>query len=134
MAHSAISPLKLQAMSLRWRWSLVVVLAAIVLGGFMPQALLSKPFLPVSPMAVALQDAPAFPSGCTGVSCNKGAPAAPTPALTIVALAGLTAAVVRAAGGRASKRIRSLVRTLPRGTVPVLFRPPQFSTRTFLAA
>jgi hypothetical protein len=114
-------------MSLRWRWSLVVVLAAIVLGGFMPQALLSKPFLPVGPAAMALQDAPTPPSGCTGVSCNKGAPAAPTPTLTIVALAALAGVVIMAVGGGASRRIRSLVRTLPRGTIPFLFRPPQYS-------
>jgi hypothetical protein len=121
-------------MSLRWRWSLVVVLAAMVLGGFMPQALLSQPFLPVSPAAMAIQDASTVPSGCTGVSCNKGAPAAPTPALTIGALAAMTAAVVGAVGSRAFRRICSLVRTLPRGTIPFLFRPPQFSTRALLAA
>jgi hypothetical protein len=121
-------------MSLRWRWSFVVVLAAIVLGGFMPQALLSKPFLPVSPAAMALQGAPTPASGCIGVSCNKGSPAAPTPALTIAALAAVTGVVVQAVAGRGSRRLRSFVRSLPRGTALSLFRPPQFSTRTFLAA
>jgi hypothetical protein len=114
-------------MSVRWRLSLVVVLAAVVLGGFMPQALLSKPFLPVSPTALATEGTPTAPSGCTGVSCNKGSPGAPTPSLTIAALAAMTGVVLQAAGGRASRRIRSLVRSLPRGTVPFLFRPPQFS-------
>jgi hypothetical protein len=121
-------------MSLRWRWSLVVVLAAIVLGGFMPQALLSKPFLPVSPAAMALQGSPTPATGCIGTSCNKGSPAAPTPTLSIAALAAVTGAVVQAIAGRGSRRIRSVVRSLPRGNLLPLFRPPQFSTRTFLAA
>jgi hypothetical protein len=125
--YSALRPLKFLAMSLRWRLSLVVVLAAIVLGGFMPQALLGKPFLPVSPAAMALQGEPTAPSSCTGVSCNKGSPGAPTPTLTIAALAAMTGVLVQASGGRIWRRLRSLVHSLPRGTVPSLFRPPQFS-------
>ena len=121
-------------MSLRWRLSLVVVLAAIVLGGFMPQALLSKPFLPVSPAAMAIAGEPTPPSGCTGVSCNKGSPAAPTPTLTIAALAALTGVLVSPSAARIWRRLRSLVRSLPRGTVPFLFRPPQFSTVALQAA
>jgi hypothetical protein len=105
----------------------VVVLAAVVLGGFMPQALLSKPFTPVGITAMATQGAPTAPLGCNGQSCTKGSPGAPTPSLTIAALAAMTGVLLHAAGGRASRRLRSLVRTLPRGTVPFLFRPPQFS-------
>lgn len=93
----------------------------------MPQALLARPFSPVGATAMATQGAPTAPSGCTGVSCNKGSPGAPTPTLTITALAAMTGVVVLAVGGRASRRIRSLVHSLPRGTVPFLFRPPQFS-------
>jgi ABC-type Fe3+ transport system permease subunit len=114
-------------MSLRWRWSVVVVLAAIVLGGFVPQALLSRPFLPVGATAMAAQSAPSAPSGCTGVICNKSSPGTPTPTLTIAALAAVGGMVVGVVGGRLSRRIRSLVRALPRGTTPFLFRPPQFS-------
>jgi hypothetical protein len=121
-------------MSLLRRWSLVVILAAIVLGGFMPQALLSKPFLPVGPVAMADQGEPTVPSNCTGVSCNKGSPAAPTPTLTLAALAALTGVLVHASGGGIWRRIRSLAHSLPRGTVPSLFRPPQFSTGSLLAA
>jgi hypothetical protein len=93
----------------------------------MPQALLTRAFLPVGATAMATQGAPAAPSGCTGVSCNKSSPGAPTPTLTIAALAALTGVAIQAVGGRASRRIRSLVHALPRGTVAFLFRPPQFS-------
>jgi hypothetical protein len=93
----------------------------------MPQSLLTRPFTPVSATVMATQGVPTDPSGCSGVSCNKSSPGAPTPLLTIAALAAMTGVVVQAVGGRASRRIRSLVRALPRGTVPLLFRPPQFS-------
>jgi hypothetical protein len=115
-------------MSLRWRWSAVVILAALVLTGFMPQALLSRPFTPVGALSMATQGAPTAPLSCTGVSCNKSSPGAPTPTLTIAALAGMVGVVALVVGGRASRRIRSLVRALPRGTTPFLFRPPQFSS------
>jgi hypothetical protein len=114
-------------MSLRWRWSVVVVLAAIVLAGFMPQALLTRPFTPVGATAMTTLGAPTGPLGCTGVSCNKSSPGAPTPTLTIAALGAMIGVVTLVVGGRASRRIRSLVRALPRGTTPFLFRPPQFS-------
>jgi hypothetical protein len=93
----------------------------------MPQALLTRPFLPLSGAAMAAQGAPTAPSACTGVSCNKSSPGAPTPTLTIAALAAMTGVALLAVSGRASRRIRSLVRALPRGTTPFLFRPPQFS-------
>jgi len=76
---------------------------------------------------MATEGAPSAPSDCTAVSCNKSSPGAPSPALNIAALAALTGVVVQAVGGRASRRIRSFVHALPRGTTPFLFRPPQFS-------
>lgn len=93
----------------------------------MPQALLRGPFTPVGATAMATQGAPTAPLSCTQVSCNKSSPGAPTPTLTIAALAAMVGVVGLVVGGRASRRIRSLVRALPRGTIPFLFRPPRFS-------
>ncbi len=121
-------------MLLRWRWSLVVVLAAIVLGGFMPQAFLTGARAVTSPIALTPAGPPTFPSGCTGTSCSKSAPVAPTPVLTIAGLAGLVAIVLKHSGGRFSRRIRNFAFRLPSGTVTPLFHPPQVAAPAFLTA
>jgi hypothetical protein len=121
-------------MSLRWRWSLVVVLAATVLGGFMPQALLSGTHAPASMDAISQTGPPTFPSGCAGSDCGKSTPVAPTPSLMIAALAGMAGALACAAAGPVSRRIRSRRRSLPRGTARVLFHPPKFSGFDLIAA
>jgi hypothetical protein len=114
-------------MSLRWRWSLVVVLAATVLGGFMPQALLSGSHAPASMATISRTGPPTFPSGCSGNDCGKSAPVAPTPSLMIAALAGMAGVLASVAAGPVSRRIRSRRRSLPRGTVQFQFHPPKFS-------
>ncbi len=113
---------------------MVVVLAAIVLGGFMPQALLTGTYAAAGQMAIARPGPPTFPSGCAGTSCSKSAPAAPTPVLTIAALAGTVGVLLKASGGGLSRRLRTLTRRLPRGIASSLFHPPQFSTHALLAA
>jgi hypothetical protein len=121
-------------MSLRARLSMVVVLAAIVLGGFMPQALLTGTYAAPGQMAIARPGPPTFPSGCAGASCSKSAPGVPTPVLTIAALAGMVGVLFKASGGGSSRRIRTLARSLARGVASTLFHPPQFSTHALLAA
>jgi hypothetical protein len=121
-------------MSLRTRLSMVVVLAAIVLGGFMPQALLTGTYAAPGQMAIARVGPPTFPSGCAGTACSKGAPSVPTPVLTIAALAGMMGVLLELSGGGLSRRIRTLAHRLPRGAVSSLFHPPQFSTLALLAA
>ncbi len=121
-------------MSLRARLSTVVVLAAIVLGGFMPQALLTGTYAAPGQTAIARVGPPTFPSGCIGTTCTKGAPAAPTPVLTIAALAGIVGVLLRASGGGWARRIRTLAHRLPRGVASSLFHPPQFSTHALQAA
>jgi len=115
------------AMSRPWRWCLVVVLAATVLGGFMPQALLAGSHPPASMTALLVEGPPTFPSGCSGANCGRSAPVAPVPVLTVASLVAIAGLAVSATAGRTSRRIRSLVHALPRGTTMVLFRPPQFS-------
>jgi hypothetical protein len=114
-------------MSRGWRWFLVVAIAATVLGGFMPQALLRDARTPAAESVLAVAGPPTFPSGCAGASCARSAPAVPAPVLTIAALAASLAVVLCAAFGGAARRVRSRLPALPRGTPMVLFRPPQFS-------
>lgn len=121
-------------MKLCWRWSLVVVLAAMVLGAFIPQALLAGSHTPASMTVISSAGPPTFPSGCAGASCDKGSPAAPTPSLVIAALAATVGAVVCIAAGRFTRRRRPRIPALPRGMVATLFRPPRFSLVKLLAA
>lgn len=114
-------------MSLRWRWSLVVVLAAMVLGSFIPQAFLHGALTPASMTTVAPQGPPTFPSGCAGTNCGKSAPTPATPALTIAALTAAAALAVRVAAGYRSRRIRPQSHVLPRGSLATPFHPPKFS-------
>ncbi len=113
---------------------MVVVLAGIVLGGFMPQALLTGTYAAPGEIPIARAGPPTFPSGCAGTSCSKSAPAVPSPVLTIAALAGMVGVLARSSGGGVSRRIRTLAHRLPRGVASSLFHPPQFSTHALLAA
>jgi ABC-type Fe3+ transport system permease subunit len=114
-------------MSVRWRWSLVVVLAAMVLGGFIPQAFLVGRLAPASMAVASRTGPPTFPSGCSGASCSKSSPGAPTPSLTIAALAATVGIAAAAALNRFSRRNRPGAHALPRGSTLTLLRPPQFS-------
>ena len=115
-------------MSRSWRWCLVVVLAATVLSGFMPRALLSDSHPAAAITTLSAGGSPAFPSGCTGADCGRSAPVAPMPVLTIAALVAVAAIVVGASAGRATRRMRSLAQALPRGASVILFRPPRYSS------
>jgi hypothetical protein len=113
-------------MSLRWRWSLVVVLAAIVLGGFMPQAMLSGSHLPSDTFQVA-EGPPTFPSGCSGTACARSTPVPATPVLTIAALLAIAVVAVAAGGTGPARRVRRHVHGLARGIALTLYHPPRFS-------
>jgi hypothetical protein len=105
----------------------VVLLAALVLAGFMPQALLRDARTPATESFLTVAGPPTFPSGCAGTSCARSTPAAPGPVLTIAALGATVAVAAALALGARSRRIRPHARTLARGTPLVLLRPPQFS-------
>ena len=123
-------------MSRVWRWCFLGPLAAIVVIGLMPNALLSGAGVPArntlsgivpevfTPQTVA---DPVIPTGCADSSCSKGVPSPVAPALTVVAAAALAGVLSMAAAGRMTRRQRSVAAVLPRGNFVGLFRPPQFS-------
>jgi hypothetical protein len=123
-------------MSRVWRWCFLGPLAAIVVIGLMPNALLSGAGVPTrntlggsvsavfTPRAVA---DPVVPTGCADSSCAKGVPSPVAPALTVVAAATLAGVLAVAAASRLTRRQRSVASVLPRGNFIGLFRPPQFS-------
>jgi hypothetical protein len=114
-------------MPVRLRVSLVAIIAAAIVGGFMPHAALATAQGTVTEM-VQVAEAPlaALPN-CVDVTCGKGSPAPPTPA-PMVALAGLLSglAVVAIVAGRLRRRRHQVV-ALPAGSPNPLLRPPQFS-------
>jgi ABC-type Fe3+ transport system permease subunit len=115
-------------MPLKWRWCLVVVLAATVLGGFMPRALLTDSRAPVTNAAFLVEELPMAPSGCADATCGKGAPAPATPTILLAAAAAVTAAAMGLAlAGRTNRRLRARAATLPSGNALRRFHPPQFS-------
>jgi hypothetical protein len=114
-------------MPMRWRVLLAAIVAAAVLGGFMPHGVLSSAQSAATEM-VQVAEAPlaALPN-CDDVTCGKGSPAPPAPA-PVVALAGMLSgiAVVAIVAAR-WRRHRAQVAPLPAGTTDPLLRPPQFS-------
>ena len=106
---------------------MVVILAAVVLSGFLPQALLSGIRPPAGIAVLSAQTVPTGPITCAGADCGKSTPAAVTPALTGAMLVALGGVAVIAAAAFASRRFRSRVHALPRGSLIRLFHPPQFS-------
>ena len=114
-------------MSLRWRVGLVAVIAAAIVGGFMPHGVLSAVDSSAS-QVVQVADVPlSVPVTCLDATCGKGspAPAAPSPGVALFALvAGLVAA---AAAVPAVRRRRGRGVPLPAGARDPLFHPPQFS-------
>jgi hypothetical protein len=114
-------------MSRRWRWSLVVLIAATVLGGFMPRALLTDAIVPVRSAFTLVEEAPIAPSGCLDATCGKGAPAPATPSLTLVAVAVAAAIAAALVAVSWHRRRRSLAYALLPGSPSTLLRPPQYS-------
>jgi hypothetical protein len=114
-------------MSFPWRWCLVVVLAATVLLGFTPEAVLTGSHAPAGATTLISEGLPTFPSGCAGTACSRSTPAGSTPVLTIAALLAITAVVAAAAGNGLWGRLRSRTHSLPSGIALTLFHPPRFS-------
>jgi hypothetical protein len=114
-------------MSLRWRVGLVAIIAAAVVGGFMPHGALSAAGDATTQVVRAAEVPLSAPLNCGDATCGKGspAPAAPSPGIALaVMVTGLAAAAAAVASIR---RRRGPAVALPQGARDPLFRPPKFS-------
>jgi hypothetical protein len=109
------------------RLGLVVVFAAVVIGGLVPHALPTAQERVVTEMVTTVESPLAFPSSCADATCGKGspAPAAPVPAVALAA--ALTGLLVIAALRGASLRRPLAGGPLPSGVRHAPYHPPQFS-------
>jgi hypothetical protein len=113
-------------MGMRWRVGLVAVVAAAVLGGLVPHVASGAESAGAT-MVQAVGSPLAAPTSCVDATCGKGAPtpAAPSPAVALVAVLG--GLVVAAAAAALIRRRSREVGALPSGREDRLFHPPQFS-------
>ena len=114
-------------MSLTWRVGLVAIVAAAVVGGFMPHGVLVGAATGTTE-AVQMAESPlSAPIGCLDVTCGKGnvTPSAPTPGVALAAVLGAAALAVFAGARMRRRRLPGVA--LPDGTRDPLFHPPQFS-------
>ncbi len=114
-------------MAVRWRVALVAIIAATVVGGFSPHAVLSAAESTSAQMVQIAESPVIAPVACLDVACGKGipAPAAPSPAIVLAAVIGGLA--LAALGASVMRRRRPRVVPLPAGSRDLLFHPPQFS-------
>jgi hypothetical protein len=114
-------------MGIRWRLSLVAVLAAAVLGGLVPHGVVAGTETAATQMVQAVERPLTGPINCADATCGKGTPAptAPSPGVALAAVLGACALVAAATSGL-RRRARSHI-ALPAGTRDPLFHPPQFS-------
>ena len=114
-------------MRVKWRFGLVAIIAAAVLGGFMPHGVLSGAQVNATEMVQIAEVPLAMPLHCLDATCGKGssAPAAPTPTVALAAV--FAACAVVAALGAALRRHKTRTVSLPSGARDPLFHPPQFS-------
>jgi len=114
-------------MSVRWRIGLVAVIAAAVVGGFLPHGVLSAAEASVAQAALTAEAPLSSPINCLDATCGKGspAPAAPSPGVALVAV--VTGMLAAAAAAACVRRRRRRVRALPPGARDPLFHPPQVS-------
>ena len=114
-------------MSLRWRVGLVAVIAAAIVGGFMPHSVVSATESSAAAVVRVAESPLSFPGQCADATCGKGspAPATPSPGLVLAVVAAGAAVAVRAAAS--IRRRRGQAAVLPAGSTDPLFHPPQFS-------
>jgi hypothetical protein len=114
-------------MSTRWRIGLAAIVAAVVVGGFVPHAVLSGAEPSVTQVVQIVEVPVSVPVSCVDATCGKGSPAptAPAPGVALAAVVG--GMVIVAAAVALVRRRRGGLLALPTGTRDTLFHPPQFS-------
>jgi hypothetical protein len=114
-------------MSIRWRIGLAAVIAAAVVGGFVPHGVLSLTDTSATQVVRAAEATLSGSVNCADATCGKGntAPAAPSPGIAVVAV--VAGALGVAAAAACVRRRRGQRVALPAGARDPLFHPPQFS-------
>jgi hypothetical protein len=113
---------------MRWRFGLVAIIAATVVGGFMPHGVLSAAGSTGAQMVqLAQEPVSSLPVNCMDATCGKGTPVAASPAPGAALAAVVGGIAVAAVGASIIRRRRALVGALPAGSRDPLFHPPQFS-------
>jgi hypothetical protein len=114
-------------MRMRWRFGLVAIIAAAVVGGFMRHGVLPTAESTAAQMVQIAETPVSTPVPCLDATCGKGSPAPAAPAAA-VALAGVLAGIAAAAVVVVTiRRRRSQAVLLPAGARDPLFHPPRFS-------
>lgn len=114
-------------MRMKWRLGLVAILAAVVVGGFVPHGAPAGSESAATEMLQIAESPVSMPLSCMDATCGKGSPTptAPVPAAALAAV--LTGFAAAAAAGSLIRRRRAQVAVLPAGSRDPLFHPPQFS-------
>lgn len=104
----------------------MAIIAAAVLGGFLPQGVLSAADTSATQVVRAIEGPVSVPVNCADATCGKGspAPAAPSPGIVLLAVVAGALGVAAAAFIR-RRQVQALA--LPAGIRDPLFHPPQFS-------
>ena len=114
-------------MRVRWRFALVAIIAAAVVGGFTPHGAVSGAETAAAEMVQIAQSPVSMPLNCMDVTCGKGSPAPPAPTPTVALAAVLAGIAVAASAVAVMRRHRRQVEVLPAGSRDPLFHPPRFS-------
>jgi hypothetical protein len=117
----------LPGMSLRMRLGLVAVVAAAVVGGFVPHTVLSATASSAAEVAQVAEVPFSGPVTCLDATCGKGSPAPAAPSPGAVLLAVVAGALAAAAAVTGVHRRRRRVVPLPAGVPDPLYHPPRFS-------
>ena len=114
-------------MSIRWRIGLAAVLAAVIVGGFVPHGVLSVTDTSATQVVRAVEAPLSGSVICADATCGKGntAPAVPSPGIALVAV--VAGVVGLAAAAACVRRRHGHHLALPVGAQDPLFHPPQFS-------
>jgi hypothetical protein len=115
-------------MAMKWRFCLLAIIAAAVVGGLMPHGAVNGTETAATEIVQAGESPLSVPISCFDATCGKGTPAAPAPSpgvALVVAVVGGLAALALIPSIIRRRRLQAAV--LPAGIRDPLFHPPQFS-------
>src|SRR5580704_17933911 len=109
------------------RLVLATVLAAAIIGGFLPHAVPSAVPSRAAEVVGAIETPLDGPLHCFDATCGKGTPSAPAPTPGVVLAAVLGGMVIALAVSASARRRRHRMSPLPVGVTDPFFHPPKSS-------